>query len=150
MILKAVDFNAHHLGTVSVRYAPQDLVTEALQVTAENIGSLSVELQTDLWYEDDHPYIKIKAERVDDSSDPDHVTLRIRVNDWIVVLWDEIHVFKDFDFKTTFAFTSLVTPMFPEEIREPSWTPGDGPAEIRDHIRGSLVEGPSAPSDHSR
>jgi hypothetical protein len=107
MLLKATDFNVENFDTVSVKYPQLDVFAEALQVTAENIGSLSVELHTGIDYVDDRPQLKLRLDRGEGETPQD---VFVRPNDWVVALWDQLYVFKDFDFKVTFAFTSLVPP----------------------------------------
>lgn len=111
MILSAQDFDSlYHLGSVPVTYSPRDINTEAIQATRENIGAISVELRSELRYESNdsaRPYCVVVARRATEE-EPDKAPSRYFLNlgDWIVVLWDEIHVFHDYEFKHTFNFVS--------------------------------------------
>jgi hypothetical protein len=100
----------YHLGALSVSYPPRDINTAALQVTPENIGALSVEFHEDLRYEEagpGRPYFMFRAERANDEEpDRNAVALRVCLGYWIVVLWDQLHVFRDFEFKSTFTINS--------------------------------------------
>lgn len=105
MALTAEDFDAvHHLGALPVSYPPRDINTEAIQVLPENIGALTVEFHEDLRYEENgRPYFIFVADRTTDE-DPDKppAVLRVCLDYWIVVLWGQLHVFRDFEFKSTF------------------------------------------------
>lgn len=127
MILKAKDFNARNLvGTVSVSYSAQDIKTEALEVTAENIGALSVELHTGISYSDGAPVLFLKLDRGEDE-EPQMAELRPGM--WIVALWEQLYVFKDFDFKTTFIFNSE------------AFVPNDPTVFIEDHSSSRMIRG---------
>lgn len=108
MILTAEDFDSlYHLGSVQVTYSPRNINTEAIQVTKENIGALSVELRQDLRYGDDgQPFFSCDAARKDkkETGQAPYTVMNVRVGDWVVVLWDELHVFRDYEFKHTFDF----------------------------------------------
>lgn len=122
MILTVQDFNAWELGGVSVRYSPRAITTQALQVTPENIGALSIELRTDLRYnEQGFPYLSIKVARESAEFAEEKTRIyAVRIGDWLVVLWDELHVFRDYEFKNTFQLnednSSFVLP--PQTIEE--------------------------------
>lgn len=106
MILSARDFSGYHLGTTLVSYPPKNINTEALLVTPENIGAVSLELKAELLYDDkDSPYMALEVAR-GTGQHAVHRMMTVRVEDWIVVLWDELHVFKDFEFRNTFHFHS--------------------------------------------
>lgn len=99
--LNAESVNLVHLNPELVSYEPKGIHTEALQVTLENIGKLSLEFETEVQYaENGLPFLLIKVERFD--KDPKH--LYFRLTDWIVPLWGEIHVFRDLMFRSTFTF----------------------------------------------
>lgn len=112
MLLTAQDFDdLYHLGSVAVTYTPRSINTEAIQVSSDNIGALSVELRQDLlYYDDGKPYFICGMKR-DNAEEPHKapVYLYVRLTDWIVVLWDQIHIFRDYEFKTTFSFPSKTT-----------------------------------------
>lgn len=108
MIRNLQDFDSiFYLGAVSVSYPPKDINTEAIQVVPGNIGALSVELQTELCYRNDGaPFIEIEVGRGTEQNPKPDRFVSIRPGDWIVVLWDELHVFRDFEFKSTFVVSS--------------------------------------------
>ena len=103
MIFSAKDFNVYHLGSIPVSYPPKGINTHAILVTAENIGALSLEFRVGLIYDKDGtPYFKIRAERGNDEEPESPATLSIYADDWLIVLWDELHVFQDVEFRNTF------------------------------------------------
>jgi hypothetical protein len=96
-----------HLGPVTASYTPRDLHVQAIQVTRENIGKLSLEFETELRYADGGlPYFHFWAKRFDETQ-PDGqeppVVLNVRLGDWIVALWGELHIYRDADFINTFT-----------------------------------------------
>jgi hypothetical protein len=109
MIFSGKDFQVYHLGSVAVSYPPRSINTQAIQVTPQNIGALSLEFKVGLHYSTDgSPYIKIHVEREPFTSGPKRtVELMIFVDDWIVVLWDELHIFQDVEFKNTFHIIAV-------------------------------------------
>jgi hypothetical protein len=130
MIFAAKDFNVYHLGMIPVNYPPRSINTYAIQVTSENIGALSLELQVGLRYDGDGvPYVKFAAERgtVEQPDTPDG--LHVYVDDWIVVLWDQLYVFQDTEFRNTFHH-SVAEPTLRHE-------PAGG---VQVSVRGSLSD----------
>jgi hypothetical protein len=94
-----------HLNPIRVSYAPKDIHTEAVQVTMQNIGKLSLEFEAEL-FRDRHgsPYFLLNAERVSVDAPVGTVKVGVREDDWIVVLGDELHVFQDDVFANTFSW----------------------------------------------
>lgn len=104
MILSANDFTGYHLGTVLVAYSPKGIKTEAVQVTAENVGALSLELDEELrYYDTGEPFIQFRAQRGTDDEPKTPAVVTLRVTDWLVCIGDELRMFRDFEFKRTFA-----------------------------------------------
>lgn len=96
--------NLVHLGPELVSYEPKGIHTEALQVTLENIGKLSLEFEVEVEYAPNgFPFLHVKVSRDDEGiDDPRYVYFRL--TDWIVPLRGEIHVFRDHMFRSTFTF----------------------------------------------
>lgn len=107
-VFDAQSLDLSHLNPDIVSYEPKAIRTEALQVTLENIGKLSLEFEEELFYDvNGRPYFMFSAKRFD-AGEPDGQQppseLCVRLTDWIIPLWDEIHIFRDGIFKHTFAF----------------------------------------------
>lgn len=103
MIFSAADFTGYHLGTIPVSYPPKNIYTQALQVLHENIGAIALEMQRELFYnEAGLPYVTFQARRGTDEDPRNPEVLTLRATNWLVVLGDELHVFRDFEFKATF------------------------------------------------
>lgn len=107
-VFDARSLDLSHLNPVSVSYDPKNIHTEAIQVTPENIGKLSLEFEEELFYDvQGRPYFVFSAKRFDASKpdgQQDPGELYVRLTDWILPLWDELHVFRDGIFKNTFTF----------------------------------------------
>jgi hypothetical protein len=111
-VYDAQSLNLSHLNPQPVSYHPKNIHTEAIQVTPDNIGKLSLEFEEELFYgADGRPYFVFSAKRFDpdepDGQQPPN-ELYLRLTDWIVPLWDEIHVFRDVVFQKTFTFNEPV------------------------------------------
>lgn len=106
--LNAESVNLVHLGPELVSYEPKSIHTEALQVTLENIGKLSLEFEAEVEYAPNgFPFLHVKVSRDDEGiDDPRYVYFRL--TDWIVPLRGEIHVFRDNMFRSTFTFDNPV------------------------------------------
>lgn len=104
MEFAAHDVSLGHLGTTRVSYAPKSILSEAIQVTPENIGKLSIEFESELFYrEDGAPYFIFWAKRGTDEAPEPRRQLRIVPGVWIIPLWDdELHVYRDVEFRRTF------------------------------------------------
>lgn len=107
-VFDAQSLNLSHLNPVRISYDPKDIHTEGIQVTELNIGMLSLEFQEELFYDvDGRPYFVFTAKRFNDGEpdgqNPPH-ELYVRLTDWIVPLWDELHVFRHGIFVSTFTF----------------------------------------------
>lgn len=99
------EFNIFALGGEAVSYHLKDIHTIALQVTPQNIGILSLELEVELRYDEfANPYVTFAAARGSAENPERDRGLMFRPDDWIVILWDEIHKFRDPEFKATFSF----------------------------------------------
>lgn len=142
--MSAKDVNLFHLGMREVSYPAKDIHTMALEVLPENIGALSLELRSHLRYYADTgtPYIVFWAERKGDENSPVRkAELLIRPGDWIVIVWDEIHIFRDAEFRCTFRMDTpaphvrdypVVDSLTPEPstwVRDVDTTKRDGPQD---------------------
>lgn len=144
----AESLNLSHLSPHRVSYAPKNIVTEAIQVTPENIGKLSLEFEEELFYDaQGRPYFYFSADRFDElieggKGDPSEVFVRLM--DWIVPLRGEIHIYRDGLFQHTFAFDNASA--HSRELRDITGMPAVAQMTYQD---GSFephlgeVEGPS-------
>lgn len=103
----AESLNLSHLNPHWVRYDPKNIRTQAIQVTPQNIGKLSLEFEEEIFYDaQGRPYFYFSADRFENGSaevrDPSEVFVRLM--DWIVPLRGEIHVYRDGLFQHTFEF----------------------------------------------
>ena len=99
--------NPHELylpGLESVSYPPKKINTVAVKVTPENIGALSIEFETELFYgrPSGEPFFNLDVGRPTQENPDRFVTIQVHLGDWIVVLWDEYRLFRDHEFKNTF------------------------------------------------
>lgn len=105
MIFNAENFDIFRLGSVAVVYPPKNINTVALRVAAENIGALSLEFESELRYDaDGSPYFNILVERGASDEMAKSFNLQVFEGDWIVILWNEIRIFREEEFKNTFEF----------------------------------------------
>lgn len=105
MLFTAKNIDLFHFDMRAVSYPPKDIHTMALEATVENIGALSLEFKAPLRYYSDTgvPYFTFWSERKADDDTPAKRTENlIRPGTWIVILWDEIHTFRETEFKYTF------------------------------------------------
>lgn len=106
----AVSVSLHHFQPRHVSYQPMDLRVEAVQVTQENIGRLSLEFETELLFNGDRlPYFRIEVWRkgpndTDETGMSQTLMLTVLVGDWIIPLRGEIHVYPNQMFLNTFEF----------------------------------------------
>lgn len=102
----AEDVNFIHLDPELVSYEPKNIHTEALQVTLENVGKLALEFEVEVKYDGNSglPYLMIPVGRQTEKDLNAWSWLYVRLSDWIVPLWGEIHVFRDLLFRSTFTF----------------------------------------------
>lgn len=116
--IRVEEFNIYSLGAEAVSYHLKDIHTLAMQVTRKNIGILALEFETELIYTADaEPYLNIHVARGPKEEPENDRNLIVRPNDWLVILWDEIHLFKDPEFRSTFSFDGLSAPA-EKELRE--------------------------------
>lgn len=102
--------NPHELylpGLESVSYPPKKINTVAVKVTPENIGALSLEFETELCYfNTGAPFFEIEVSRGTETDPKPNRFIQARIGDWLVVLWDEYHLFRENEFKNTFQVNS--------------------------------------------
>lgn len=104
-----------HLDPRMVSYEPKGIFTEAVLVTNENIGKLSLEFEEELCYSSSPPHMPYfffsAARRGEKDADEKEWTvskrLTVRINDWIVPLRGEIHMYPDELFRNTFTFEGV-------------------------------------------
>lgn len=115
-VYDAESLDLSHLYPVRIRYAPRDINAEAIQANQYTIGKLALEFEAELFELDGIPYFRFDAKRFD-PSEPDGqlmpTRLRVRLNDWIVPLWGELHVFSDNMLKNTFELEETLSPGVP-------------------------------------
>lgn len=95
--------NLIHFSPRRVAYKPKKIRTEAIQVTLENVGKLCLEFSADLMYSGEMPWFSFMAIRYKQdglAGVPRDVI--VRVGDWLVPLWNELHLFRDREFQNTF------------------------------------------------
>lgn len=114
--IRVEEFNIFALGAEAVSYHLKNIHTVALQVTETNIGVLSLELEVELcYYNDGTPFIEAYFARgTKDQPEVDRYA-NIKIGSWFVILWDEIHVFRDKEFRSTFSFDGPSTPRMTDE-----------------------------------
>lgn len=109
--IAANEIDLSHFNTAMAGYGPKNIYAEAVLVTTENIGKLALEFELDLRYMGNHglgtPFFTFLAKR--ELEDP--IELTVLPNFWIIMLWDEIHIFRDDLFNKTFE----VTPAAPKD-----------------------------------
>ena len=102
--------NLGHLQPAHVSYEPKGLHTEAILVTPDNIGKLSLEFEAELLFNTQgQPYFWVTAARLleqdtDETGMTGSTRFAVKVSDWIVPLRGEIHLYPDALFRTTFTF----------------------------------------------
>lgn len=103
MIFNAENFHIFRLGAVPVSYPPKYINTVALLVTPENIGALSLELEGELRYNvEAEPYFNTWVSRKSAEVEGGSVCLTVYEGDWLVILWNEIRIFRQEEFEKTF------------------------------------------------
>lgn len=109
--IRVEEFNIFSLGAEAVSYPQKDIHTLALRVTEENIGGLSLELEVELCYFNDGvPFLEVYLARGTKDEPETDRWAQVKVGDWFVILWDEIHVFRDKEFSSTFTFEGFSAP----------------------------------------
>lgn len=104
MIFNAENFDIFRMGSIAVSYSPKHINTVAALVTPENIGAMSLEFESELCYNSDgEPYFKAQVSRKHSSIEDFSRELTIYEGDWLVVLWNEIRIFRQEEFEKTFS-----------------------------------------------
>lgn len=143
-IFTAESVNLSHLNPGRYSYEPKNIHVEAVYVTPENIGKLSLEFEEELFYDvTGRPYFAFDAERrsVDDGESPETSQLYVRLTDWIVPLRGELHIYRDQTFQST--FTPDGGQLWPQAGAHSS-APRTVPAELvvlRDKLRRDANQG---------
>lgn len=104
-IFTAESVDLSHLNPGQYSYEPKNIHIQAVQVTPENIGKLSLEFEEELYYDaQGRPYFVFTAERVQvEGGELANQVLYARVTDWIVPLRGELHIYRDLTFQNTFT-----------------------------------------------
>lgn len=131
----AKDINLFHFDMQDVSYPPKDIHTMALEITPENIGALSLEFDSELMYHHDSgmPFFVVSLARAPKDKEETKPRIRqIRLGDWLIVLWDEIHVFRDTEFKYTFRMNTPAphARMYSDAVAVDGMTRVDIPVEV--------------------
>jgi hypothetical protein len=117
----AASVDLSHLNPYQVSYDPKQIHAEAVLVTTENIGKLSLEFETELLRGGDgisHFYIKVARKLEQDTTETGmtgNTLLCVRQGDWIVPLRNEIHVYPDDIFRKTFDVIGPPLPILSHE-----------------------------------
>lgn len=126
-VFNAESVDLSHLGPIPCDYHPKGIHTEAIRVSAENIGKLSLEFEEELFYDNQgRPYFVFSAQRLDGTQvDPavapkDAIDLYVRVSDWIVPLRGELHLYREQTFQNTFSIDvgGVATPFDPSGMND--------------------------------
>lgn len=101
-IFTAQDVNLRHFPLVRASYLPRDIHTVGVQVTPENIGQLALEFEAEICYElTGEPYFQFWAKRHEDRGGDRFIN--VYPENWIVPLYDELHVYRGYTFMSTFT-----------------------------------------------
>ena len=108
--ISSADVSLSHLNPIPCDYHHKAIHTEAIQVTLENIGKLSLEFEEELFYgPDGRPFFVFDAQRGENVDGGEVTQLYVRVTDWIVPLRGEIHIYREQTFWTTFDLPTAVS-----------------------------------------
>ena len=106
---------------VLASYGPKGIFAPAALVTEDNIGQIALQFERDVEYPFPNgtgiPYIRILASRTTEQP----IELNIAPGFWIVLVWGEIHLFKDGLFQKTFQIDISTDPekgLTEEEYKE--------------------------------
>lgn len=104
-IFTAESVDLSHLNPGLYSYEPKNIHIQAVQVTPENIGKLSLEFEEEMFYDQQgRPYFVFTAERKSVEEGGEQVSeLYVRLTDWIVPLRGELHIYRDITFQNTFT-----------------------------------------------
>jgi hypothetical protein len=104
-VLNGENANLHRLGAVEVEYTPGDMRTTAVKVTRENIGALALEAQAELGWGNNikHMCITALVERTNDNGEKIIAQKSFFVDEWIIVVMNELHSMPDDVFWNTFS-----------------------------------------------
>jgi hypothetical protein len=140
MIYRAKDVDLSDFDCVPVCYMGKNtrVITEAIEVTEENIGRLCLEFESELAYAGETVRFEFKAHRGTPEDPAGPAFLTVMKGFWIIILWGEIHIFRDKEFKSTFS-TDVPSPFNDEAIKTPD--------EIREEVFGTATVVPENPED---
>jgi hypothetical protein len=131
IIFSGEDFDPVPHNPVLASYGNKDITAPAVKVTEKNIGKIALDLEIDLKYigggPTGRPFLAFTAFRHDD----DPIDLTIFLDFWIVLIWGEIHIFRDDIFQNTFEVSA---PNWPEKDSE---TEGMSINQLLDAARSS-------------
>ncbi len=117
----------------------------AVQVTDENIGKLSLLFRAEIMYRnDEYPYFRFDAKRGDGVR-----TLIVNPTNWILPLWDELYVWDDVTFTTTFGNNQALKDYAMQDAKATAEHFGQNiaweEAEMRETLAGDLAPNPLEP-----
>lgn len=105
--LEAADVDLSNFSPVLVEYGPKDIHAQAAKVTEDNIGQFALEFELDVNYPFPNrtglPYMTFLATRAHEEP----IELTVSTNEWVVLIWGEIHIFRDDLFKKTFEIPNI-------------------------------------------
>lgn len=96
------------LPVQAVVYEPQNFRTVAIQITAETIGAMAIEFGYEIQItHPSHRWLRGLLDRVNEKGEHRVLERILQLDDWLVVLEDEIHVFPGDVFWNTFGQAKL-------------------------------------------
>jgi hypothetical protein len=138
--IAANEIDLSHHDPIMAGYGPKNIYAQAVLVTLDNIGKLALDFELDLRYLGGKPCFRFLAKRELD----DPIELMVFPGYWIIMLWDEIHIFRDDLFRKTFEIESKDPEMVTlnDELKKTDWS--SGPV-----LKSQLVEKARAAGDWS-
>lgn len=135
ILFSGEDFNPVPHNPVIANYGNKDVSAPAVKVTKENIGKIALDLELDVRYTGGQvgvPFLIFWALRHDE----DPIELTIYPGYWIVLIWGEIHIFRNDVFQHTF------------ETTKPNWSVEQPePIDEAEDIKKALERPPWIPND---
>lgn len=108
-----------HLKTGSFTYYPKEILTDAIFVTKENIGKLSLEFEAELEFDSMFGvHFHANLGRSCGDEEMHSKDEMIGLNDWIFFLNNEVHVWRDDIFRATFDTVQCDWPEKPKKIAD--------------------------------
>lgn len=93
-----------NLPVLRVVYVPQDIHTVAVQVSRETMGAMSIEFGVEIMTaQPNHRWLPALLQRRNAKGDQGFIERALNLGEWLVALDEEVHVFPDDTFASTFA-----------------------------------------------